>query len=222
MLKIVLWVLLILTVFVVIGMVTDKKEKHSIKGVLIASVIGLVLIFFIFHKSQPSDTSAKDSSSKATSVKSSSSSSVVPKIDNDLLNTLNSSLSSGDTNKFINTFINLDIRKQSDYYQKFRTNTDIKIKGTAFYKNSAGSRLYLYVNEDDKPLVALDREQSYDGLISQGQAHNVFILKADRGTFSDVQLMTTVVATGTLGTINAYQKDKMDNPFDLNDAKIIK
>lgn len=74
MLKIVLWVLLILTVFVVIGMVTDKKEKHSIKEVLIASVVGLVLIFFIFHKSQPSDTSAKDSSSKATSVKSSSSS----------------------------------------------------------------------------------------------------------------------------------------------------
>lgn len=74
MLKIVLWVLLILTVFVVIGMVTDKKEKHSIKELLIAIVVGLVLIFFIFHKSQPSDTSAKDSSSKATSVKSSSSS----------------------------------------------------------------------------------------------------------------------------------------------------
>lgn len=74
MLKIVLWVLLILTVFVVIGMVTDKKDKHSAKEVLIASAVGLVLIFFIFHKSQPSDTSAKDSSSKATSVKSSSSS----------------------------------------------------------------------------------------------------------------------------------------------------
>lgn len=75
MLKIVLWILLILTVFGVVGMVTDKKEKHSIKEVLIASVVGLVLIFFIFHKSQPSDTSAKDNSVREAKISSKKSSS---------------------------------------------------------------------------------------------------------------------------------------------------
>ena len=142
-----------------------------------------------------------------------------PSIDDSLLNTFNSALTSGDTNKFIYTYLILDVKEQSAYCRKFRTNSDVKIKSTAFYKSSVGSKLYLYVNEDKKALVALDREQSYGGLTAVSQLHNVFILKADR-VHSQMYLSWQPLL-GPRGVSNIYQKDKIHDQFDMKNANII-
>ncbi|KAA8446973.1 hypothetical protein [Weissella paramesenteroides] len=222
--KILGWVIFGLGLLLLVGAFGNMKEQSK-KDTFLMTIVGLVFIAIglpmgMHHKN---DVQATHHSAKTSSVKKSSSSSASSsiKIDDTLLNSFKSNLSNGNTNAFINDYIKLDMKTQSAYYQKFRLVSPVIISGQVFKVNSNQSHMYLYVNNNDPSAVYLDRENSYDGLEEQGQLHNVFIVKGEPGAFANVQLMSNAKVQGTLGATNIYQKDKMDMPFDLNDASVV-
>lgn len=218
------WSLFIFGAFTLYFSITNRK-KQSKKSTLTLIILAIILLFLgssLGFSEDKSDKSTKDSSKttkihakKATSKSSSS----IP-IDDNLINTFKNDLIVGNTNDFINKYIVLDMKTQSAYYQEIRSVNPVLITGQVFKTNSNGSRLYLYVNDDDPAMVHLDRISSYDGVEEMGQLHNVFIIKGQQGAFTNVQNMSTVTVQGTLGATNIYEKGKMDMPFDLNDATL--
>ena len=219
------WVVIAFGVFMLLGAFGNMKTepKKTVAGMFIFGVVLITLGFAIkpSHNDKTAEPKKETSSvSKKVSSSASSSATVVPETDAQLLNAFKSDLTNGDTNDFVNKYIKLDMKTQSAYYQKFRTVSPVSITGQAFQTNGTGSRLFLYVNTDDQPAVHLDRSNSYDGVQDAGQLHNVFIAKAQPGTFSNVDLMSNVTVQGTLGATNVYEQGKIDMPFDLNDATL--